>query len=150
MAAAAATLGLAGRLDAGAPPDDDALDEALGRLHRAEPAIKQGLSTHAPMVAEALCALGYSDRVAAWMDRARGPVVEIPLPAVRIDRDAPHAWRAALGPRAGASSWEGALARFGDWRSYSSPSWPKRRGRMCSTGGRRGSRPASRPRRPTA
>jgi len=114
MAAAATTLGFAARLDAGAP-DDDALDEALRRLHRAEPRIKQGMSTHAPMVAEALCALGYPDRVSSWMDRDRGPMLEIPVPAARIPRDG---WRAALGLRAGASTWEAALARFGDWREF--------------------------------
>jgi hypothetical protein len=114
MAAAAATLGLATRVDAGAA-NDDALDEALGRLHRAEPKIKQGMSTHAPMVVESLCALGYPDRVASWMDGYRGPVLEIPVPSARIPREG---WREALGPRAGASTWEAAMARFGDWREF--------------------------------
>src|SRR5262245_43446873 len=111
-AASAATLGFAGRLDAGGV-NDDALDEALVRLHRSEPRIKQGMSTHAPMAVEALCALGHADRVAAWMDDYRGPVLEIPVPSAPIARDG---WRAALGPRPGASTWEAAMARFGDWR----------------------------------
>lgn len=36
--------------------DDAALDEMLTRLHDQEPRIPQGLSTHAPMAAEALLA----------------------------------------------------------------------------------------------
>ena len=95
--------------------NDDALDEALRLIHGAEPMSKQGLSTHAPMVAEALCALGFSDRAVAWVAGYRGPLIEVPRPSRKID---PARWRDALGPRLDASSWEGALARWGDWVAY--------------------------------
>lgn len=92
---------------------DDALDEALRRLHASEPRSKQGLSTHAPMVAEALCALGHGDMALAWIEGYQAPVIEIPQPSRPIERGR---WRAALGPRPGVGSWEAALARWGDWK----------------------------------
>lgn len=93
--------------------DDGALDEVLRRLHAREPKSRQGLSTHAPMAAEALCALGYSDRAVAWVERYGSRDVEIPSPRERIG---PERWREVLGPRRGARSWETSLGRFGDWR----------------------------------
>jgi hypothetical protein len=95
-----------------APPDDAALDEVLEMLHAQEPRIKQGLSTHAPMVAEALCALGFADRAKAWVEGYRAPVIEVPRPSRPIARDR---WREVLGPVRGAQAWEGGLARWGDW-----------------------------------
>src|SRR5262245_40551641 len=47
---------------------DAALDEAYQLLQRQEPRCKQGLSTHAPMAAEALCALGHCDRAVRWVE----------------------------------------------------------------------------------
>jgi hypothetical protein len=98
---------------AGVLPGEDALDHTLRLLHDREPMSKQGLSTHAPMVAEALSALGYADRAAAWVERYDAPLVEIPTPSKRIDHDA---FREALGPLPGAPTWEAALARWGDWK----------------------------------
>ena len=103
------------RIHPASPADaakDDALDEALHRLHAQEPASTMGLSTHAPMVAEVLCALGHADRVSGWLDRYRGPILQLPAATSRID---PANWRAALGPDVRASSWERANARWGDW-----------------------------------
>jgi hypothetical protein len=97
----------------GAPIDDGALDEVLEMLHAAEPKAKQGLSTHAPMVAEALCVLGHSDRAKRWVEAYRAPVLELPAPGRAIARER---WRDALGPNRGAATWEAALARWGDWR----------------------------------
>jgi Questin oxidase-like len=96
-------------------PDDDALDEALRRLHAREPSSTQGLSTHAPMAAEALCALGHADRVSRWLDGYRGPTLELPGRTARIDPRSPQSWRAALGPDVHASSWERANRRWRDW-----------------------------------
>lgn len=95
-----------------APSNQDALDEALHRLHAREPASTAGLSTHAPMVAEVLCELGQGDRVSGWLDRYRGPTLQLPVASARID---PAQWRSALGPDVKASSWERANARWGDW-----------------------------------
>ncbi len=108
------------RRDVAAPPagapdraiDDGALDEVLRRIHGQEPSSVQGLSTHAPMVAEALCVLGYGDRAMAWLDAHDRPMIEIPIAGRHIDR---NSWRSALGPVRGASTWEKSLPRWGDW-----------------------------------
>jgi hypothetical protein len=99
----------------GSGAGDEALDHALRWLHDREPLSKQGLSTHAPMVAEALCSLGYADRAVSWVENYAAPLIEIPRPTKRIERDD---WRAALGPRPDASTWEAALARWGDWKEF--------------------------------
>ncbi len=91
----------------------DALDIALGMLQRAEPDSKQGLSTHAPMVAEALCALGHGERAPGWVARYRAPLLRLPEPREPIR---PEHWRSALGARLHAPSWEAALERWGDWK----------------------------------
>jgi hypothetical protein len=93
--------------------DDAALDEVLEQLHAQEPKAKAGLSTHAPMVAEALCALGFADRAKAWVERYPAPVLELPRPTRRIE---PARWREALGSRRGAPTWEAELARWADWK----------------------------------
>jgi Questin oxidase-like len=92
--------------------DDGALDEVLRRIHGQEPRSVQGLSTHVPMVAEALCALGYADRATAWLEAHDRPTLEVPTPSRPIDR---RQWRSALGPVRGASTWEASLVRWGDW-----------------------------------
>jgi len=109
--APAAPLSPAAR-DAGAHDDGDALDEALARIHDALPRAKQGLSTHAPMVAEALCSLGRADRAVAWVEAYDAPWIDVPQPAKRIERER---WREALGPDTGAVDWERQVSRWGDW-----------------------------------
>ncbi|HWO25986.1 MAG TPA: hypothetical protein VNO30_44970 [Kofleriaceae bacterium] len=100
-----------------APPlaatDDAALDEVLEMLHAQEPRSKQGLSTHAPMVAEALCALGFAHRARPWVEGYAAPVIVVPSPGQRIERDR---WREVLGPASGAPTWEAQIARWGDWK----------------------------------
>ena len=105
---------VAGRPASAAPwrPNDDALDEALHRVHAREPQCISGLSTHAPMAAEALCELGHADRVARWLDGYRGPLLQLPPATTRIE---PGQWRAALGPDVKALSWERANPRWRDW-----------------------------------
>jgi hypothetical protein len=105
----------------------DALDEVLAFLHKREPLSKQGLSTHAPMVAETLDALGRGEHALRWVEDHRAPILEIPQPRQKIE---PERWRAALGPKPGASSWEQSLPRWGDWREYfldqlAEGSWPE-------------------------
>jgi len=95
--------------------DDGPLDEALALLQRNEPQCKGGMSTHAPMAAEALCALGAADRVMSWVERYRAPVLQIPTASRPIRR---AEWRAALGPRLGAITWEEANPRWGDWKEF--------------------------------
>lgn len=112
--AAAAGCAFPHRLHAGST-DGDALDAALRRLQKQEPESRHGLSTHEPMAAEALCALGYSGRVAQWVDGYRGPALRLPPPSAPIDR---RTWRAALGPDRAAASWEEANPRWADWNEF--------------------------------
>jgi Questin oxidase-like len=120
-AGAAVALGglspLAGAAEKPSPPvaGDEALDEALRLLHDREPESRHGLSNHAPMVAEALCALGHTEKAVAWVAGYKGPDVRLPPPSRPIDREN---WRSALGVRSGASSWEASLPRYGDWRDF--------------------------------
>src|SRR5688572_17320804 len=73
--------------------DDRVLDEILAELHAREPASVLGLSTHAPMVVEALCTLGAGDRAKKWLAGYGGPTLAIPEPRRRI---APDRWRDTL------------------------------------------------------
>ena len=84
--------------------DDGALDEALEKIHGEEPCVRGGLSSHLPMGAEALCALGLSGDVLSWVGLHREPRVDLPEATRRID---PARWREAL-----------QLSRFGDWRRF--------------------------------
>jgi hypothetical protein len=107
-----------GRADAVATPPpsaagEETLDAALSLLHDTEPESRQGLSTHAPMVAEALCSLGRGERAVAWVETYRGPLLRLPVARQKIRRED---WRAALGGRPESSSWEAALERWADWR----------------------------------
>ncbi len=95
--------------------DDRALDEVLRQLHAAEPKSLRGLSTHAPMVAEALCALGFPAKAGPWLKGYRAPTRELPATRTRID---PTKWKDALGPDPRADSWEGANHRWADWKEF--------------------------------
>lgn len=98
-----------------AKASDEALDEAFRLLQRQEPQSKQGLSTHAPMVAEALCALGRADEAVSWVERYRAPLRPLPMPTARVDV---LNWRAALGPRLGVTTWEASNPRWADWKEF--------------------------------
>ncbi len=100
---------------AGTQADDGALDHALRLLHEREPISRGGLSSHAPMVAEALCALGHSDLAVSRVEDDDARPVELPAPTQRIAREE---WRSALGLRRDASTWEAANPRWGDWREF--------------------------------
>lgn len=94
---------------------EHALDDAWSQLHSQEPEAKQGLSTHAPMVAEALTALGHGDRAVAWIDNYRAPLLRLPPPIRPIDA---KNWRAELGPNPGAPNWEAENPRWADWKAF--------------------------------
>src|SRR5215831_8591003 len=89
-------------------PSYRSLDDALEMLAPYGIALKNGNSNHAPMVAEALCALGRPDAVMPWIERYRERMRPRPEAGDRIRRDE---WRAALGGRARFSDWS---AFFGD------------------------------------
>ncbi len=81
------------------------LDDALEMLAPYGIELKNGNSNHAPMVAEALCALGRPDAVMPWITRYRERMVPRPLAGGRLRRED---WRSALGER----------VRFADWSAF--------------------------------
>ena len=71
----------------------DVLDEALTLLAPCGSDLANGLTSHAPMVAEALCALGRPDAVLPWLAHYRAGM--LPRPPTREPIDA-RRWREAL------------------------------------------------------
>ncbi|MGH7048218.1 MAG: questin oxidase family protein [Stellaceae bacterium] len=81
------------------------LDEALELIAPYGMSLKNGNSNHAPMVAEALCAMGRPEAVLPWIERYQERMAPRPPAAERIADDS---WHEALGRR----------ERFGDWSAY--------------------------------
>ncbi|HYU11035.1 MAG TPA: hypothetical protein VEK82_00560 [Stellaceae bacterium] len=92
------------------------LDEALDRLSGYGPTLANGNFNHAPMVAEALCALGQPEAVTPWIDRYQPRM----LPrAPAGDPIRPDEWRDALGQRDRFAAWSRFFAealREAAWR----------------------------------
>jgi hypothetical protein len=86
-------------------PSYASLDEALEVLAPYGIELKNGNSNHAPMVAEALCALGRPEAVMAWVERYRERMLPRAETGDRIRREE---WRSALGDR----------RRFADWSVF--------------------------------
>jgi hypothetical protein len=86
-------------------PSYTSLDDALETLSAYGTALKNGNSNHAPMVAEALCAMGRPDAVMPWIARYRDRMLL--RPAAR-DRILGEDWRSALGER----------SRFTEWAAF--------------------------------
>src|SRR6266852_8300810 len=90
----------------------DPLDGALDRLAGCGPGLANGNFSHAPMVAEALCALGRPEAVMPWIERYQeriaaptsdsGPTAGEPV--------RPAEWRAALGQRDRFAAWSALFA----------------------------------------
>jgi Questin oxidase-like len=80
-------------------------DEALEILAPYGIALRNGNSNHAPMVAEALCAMGRPDAVLPWIARYRERMLPRPEAGARIGRGN---WPSALGDR----------GRFADWSVF--------------------------------
>ena len=93
------------------------LDGALEALAGSDIGLKNGNSNHAPMVAEALCAMGHPQAVMPWIARYEEGLVP----------------RAPAGDPIGAETWRSALGqrdRFADWAEFFGEelrraSWPK-------------------------
>lgn len=81
------------------------MDEALERLSDRGPDLRNGMTSHAPMAVEALCALGRGDAVAAWVERYRQGMLPWPAPSQRIGGED---WSMALGRE----------DRVADWRAF--------------------------------
>jgi hypothetical protein len=81
---------------------DAALDAALDDLAGYGPDLVNGFTSHAPMVVEALVALGREEAVLPWLERYRPSLTPRPRPAAPIDAEA---WRAALGREDRTADW---------------------------------------------
>ena len=81
------------------------IDEALATLSPYATELKNGNSNHAPMVAEALCAMGRPDAVMPWIEQYRDRMLPRPSAGDRIRHEA---WRGALGHR----------DRFAEWSAF--------------------------------
>jgi len=91
-------------------------DEALEQLAAYGPDLRNGMTSHAPMVAEALCAIGRPDAVPPWIERYRTGMLPWPAAQARLTADT---WRDALGDE----------RRVADWRAQFSAelrdaAWP--------------------------
>ena len=87
------------------PADYSALDETLEIMAPMGPDLSNGLSNHAPMAIEAMCAMGRGDAVMPWFARYRR---RLALRPARIARLTDDNWRAALGD----------VRRTGDWFEF--------------------------------
>jgi hypothetical protein len=83
-------------------PSYTSLDDALETIAPYGTELKNGNSNHAPMVAEALCAMGRPDAVTPWIARYRERMLPRPPVANRILRGD---WRGALGQRGRFTEW---------------------------------------------
>ena len=86
-------------------PDYRILDEALAEIAGSGIELTNGNSNHAPMVAEALCAMGRGEAVLPWLARYRARLRPRPPHGEAIGHDD---WQAALGRRDRFAAW----ARF--------------------------------------
>jgi hypothetical protein len=81
------------------------LDDALEIMAAYGPDLANGLTSHAPMAAEALCSLGRADAVIPWVERYRRGMLPRPPAHERI---APERWHEALAQE----------HRFTDWSTF--------------------------------
>ncbi|AEN14114.1 MULTISPECIES: questin oxidase family protein [unclassified Streptomyces] len=114
-----------------APTYNDAMAEALERLSTV--GYEHGTRTlvnHAPMAAEALAHMGYTEAVSPWLDRTltRHVYHEAPEPRWRLSPDDPAEWRAALGDFSRVGDWTALFARRLEeepWRDVLALWWPR-------------------------
>lgn len=85
--------------------DDSTMEEALEFLAPYGPDLNNGMTNHAPMAAEALCALGRPGAVMPWIEQYRKWLAPRPESRQRIARES---WQSALGQ----------LERFADWSAF--------------------------------
>jgi hypothetical protein len=83
------------------------LDAALDTLSGYGPQLSNGNFNHAPMVTEALCALGRPEAVMPWIERYRTRLLPRAAAGTPID---PAEWRAALGQRDRFAAWSALFA----------------------------------------
>lgn len=86
-------------------PSYRSMDEALEILSAYGPDLRNGLTSHAPMAAEALCAMGRPEAVLPWIEVYRKGMLPRPVARERITREE---WRSALAQ----------LDRGADWNAF--------------------------------
>lgn len=84
-----------------------ALDDALELLAPYGPDLRNGFTSHAPMAAEALCALGRPEAVLPWIEAYRPGLLPRTPARERLPRDA---WRSALAQPDRAPDWSAFFA----------------------------------------
>jgi hypothetical protein len=92
------------------------MDDALEILSAYGPDLQNGMTSHAPMAAEALCAMGRPEAVLPWVETYRKGMLPRVAPGERIERSA---WRGALGRMDRAAAWVAFFAeelREAPWR----------------------------------
>lgn len=103
----------------------EVMEAALEFLAPYGPDLRSGMTSHAPMAAEALCALGRPDAALPWLERYRKDLAPRPAPVERI---APAVWQGALGHVDRTADWtaffDTALAEM-PWRT-ALPLWTAR------------------------
>lgn len=90
------------------PADYRAMDPALDLLSAYGPDLANGFTSHAPMVAEALAALGRPDAVLPWLEAQRPGMLPRPAAWTPID---PARWTEALGRYERVGDWAQLFAR---------------------------------------
>src|SRR5579862_3008326 len=84
------------------PADYSGLDEALEIMAPMGPDLNNGLSNHAPMAIEAMCAMGRGDAAMPWFTRYRRWLAPRRARVARLTDDD---WRAALGDQRRVEDW---------------------------------------------
>ncbi len=95
----------------------DPLDDALDLLADCGSALANGNFNHAPMVAEALCALGRPAAVMPWIERYRPRLLRRETAGEPIR---PELWREALGRDGSFAAWSGFFAE-----ELQAAAWPQ-------------------------
>src|SRR3984957_18638608 len=85
----------------------DPLDHALEQLSAFGSELSNGNFNHAPMVAEALCALGRPEAVLPWIEAYRPRMTPPPRPGEPVDWSE---WRRFLGRHDTFADWSGLFA----------------------------------------
>lgn len=80
-------------------------DSALASIADAGPDLRNGLTNHAPMAIEALCALGQEEAVIPWLEHYRPGMMPWPYAHKPVN---PPAWHLALGH----------IEQVTDWRAF--------------------------------
>jgi Questin oxidase-like len=108
----------------------DAMSAALQRLRGVGYEHGPSLVNHAPMAAEAMALLGYTDEVPSWLDGniRRRRYYDLPQPRWKLSGSDPADWGPALGDFSRVSDWSAMFERelaAGPWPGVVARWWPR-------------------------